>query len=74
MIADKHIMSIYWLLLHEKYFKFMNFSHNYYCHIVGASYKCHDQLQEAQKIENTKLIANDELETGQVASQEALCK
>ncbi|KAL1309523.1 hypothetical protein AAHE18_17G184000 [Arachis hypogaea] len=33
--------------------------------IVSASYKRHDQLQEAQEIENAKLIANDELETGQ---------
>ncbi|XP_025702776.1 uncharacterized protein LOC107488348 [Arachis duranensis] len=37
--------------------------------IVGASCKRHDQLQEAQEIENAKLIANDELETGQGANQ-----
>ncbi|XP_057760180.1 uncharacterized protein LOC130980528 [Arachis stenosperma] len=37
--------------------------------IVGASYKRHDQLQEAQEIENTKLIANDELDTDQGANQ-----
>ncbi|XP_015954253.1 uncharacterized protein LOC107478631 [Arachis duranensis] len=30
--------------------------------IVGVSCKRYDQLQEAQKIENAKLIANDELE------------
>ncbi|XP_016165048.1 zinc finger MYM-type protein 1-like [Arachis ipaensis] len=36
--------------------------------IVSASYKRHDQLQEAQEIENAKLIANDELETGQGAN------
>ncbi|XP_016185695.1 uncharacterized protein LOC107627370 [Arachis ipaensis] len=33
--------------------------------IIGASCKRHDQLQEAQEIENTKLIANDELKTSQ---------
>ncbi|XP_025617098.1 uncharacterized protein [Arachis hypogaea] len=37
--------------------------------IVGASCKRHDQLQEAQEIENTKLVANDELKTGQGANQ-----
>ncbi|XP_029149722.1 uncharacterized protein [Arachis hypogaea] len=37
--------------------------------IVGASCKRHDQLQESQEIENTKLIANDKLETGQGANQ-----
>ncbi|XP_016195632.1 uncharacterized protein LOC107636648 [Arachis ipaensis] len=33
--------------------------------IVGTSCKRYDQLQEAQEIENAKLIANDELEIGQ---------
>ncbi|XP_072062168.1 uncharacterized protein [Arachis hypogaea] len=37
--------------------------------IVGTSCKRHDQLQEAQEIKNAKLIANDELETGQGANQ-----
>ncbi|XP_072061972.1 uncharacterized protein [Arachis hypogaea] len=37
--------------------------------IVGASCKRHDQLQEAQEIENAKLVANDELEIGQGADQ-----
>ncbi|XP_029148738.1 uncharacterized protein [Arachis hypogaea] len=37
--------------------------------IVGAFCKRHDQLQEAQEIENAKLIANDELETDQCANQ-----
>ncbi|XP_057734603.1 uncharacterized protein LOC130950059 [Arachis stenosperma] len=37
--------------------------------IVSASCKRHDQLQEAQEIENAKLVVNDELKTGQGANQ-----
>ncbi|QHO01852.1 Zinc finger MYM-type protein [Arachis hypogaea] len=37
--------------------------------IVSASCKRHNQLQEDQEIENAKLIANDELKTGQGVNQ-----
>ncbi|XLU57315.1 hypothetical protein S245_051963, partial [Arachis hypogaea] len=37
--------------------------------IVSASSKRHDQLQEAQAIENANLVAQNELETGKGANQ-----